>query len=142
MDGRVVLLWILTLLFWGSSPLLEKIALRAISPLLALAVRTGVAALALIFTVLFTGEVRHLPELTGRDVLVLGASGILAGALGMFTYFSLLKSGAASKVVPLTAAYPLVTALLALLILREELSWQRLLGILLTVSGLIILQKS
>jgi len=142
MDGRVVLLWVLTLFFWGASPLLEKVALKAVSPLLALAVRTGVAALILVLATLLTGEVREAQELSLRDVLVLGASGLLAGVLGMFTYFSLLKTGAASKIVPLTAAYPLVTAFMALVFLKENLSWERLLGILLTVAGLIILQKS
>ncbi|OAQ21464.1 EamA family transporter [Thermosulfurimonas dismutans] len=142
MDGRVVLLWVLTLFFWGSSPLLEKVALKAVSPLLALAVRTGVAALILVLVALLTGEVREVQELSLRNVLVLGASGLLAGVLGMFTYFSLLKTGAASKIVPLTAAYPLVTAFMALVFLKEDLSWERLLGILLTVTGLIILQKS
>jgi len=142
MDGRVVLLWVLTLFFWAASPLLEKVALKAVSPLLALAVRTGVAALILVLATLLTGEVREAQELSLRNVLVLGASGLLAGVLGMFTYFSLLKTGAASKIVPLTAAYPLVTAFMALVFLKENLSWERLLGILLTVAGLIILQKS
>jgi len=142
MDGQVFLLWLLTLFFWGSSPLLEKVALRAVSPLLALAVRTGVAGLALVLAVVMTGEVGQLMELRLRDFLVLAGSGLLAGFLGMLTYFMLLKSGAASKIVPLTAAYPLVTALLALVILREHLTPARLLGIFLTVVGLIILQRS
>ncbi len=142
MDTKILFLWLLTLFFWGSSPLLEKIALQAVSPLLALTLRTGVAALALSLAVVFTGEIKGVASLSLRDFLVLAGSGILAGFLGMLTYFSLLKTGAASKVVPLTAAYPLVTALLAFFLLREELSWTRILGIVLTVTGLIILQRS
>jgi len=142
MNGKALALWLLTLLFWGSSPLLEKLALRAVSPLLALTIRTSVAAVALVLAALLTGEAGGIPEVSPRDLLILGASGILAGFLGMLTYFSLLKTGAASKIVPLTAAYPLVTAVLALLVLREDLTPMRLLGILLTVAGLIILQRS
>ena len=142
MEGSIIFLWVLTLFFWGSSPLLEKVALKTVPPLLALALRTGIAALILILALLFTGEVRGIRELSLKEVLVLGASGLLAGVLGMFTYFSLLKTGAASKIVPLTAAYPLVTALMALLFLKEHLHWERLLGIILTVTGLVILQKS
>ena len=74
--------------------------------------------------------------------MALGGSGLIAGVLGMFTYFSLLKGGEASKIVPLTAAYPLVTALLSLVILGEKLSPLRLLGIFFTILGLIILQRS
>ncbi len=142
MSGKAVTLWLLTLLFWGSSPLLEKLALKAVSPLLALTIRTSVAALALILAVLFSGAAAEISAVTARDVFILAASGILAGFLGMFTYFSLLKTGEASRIVPLTAAYPLVTALLALVLLREHLTPLRLFGILLTISGLIILQRS
>ena len=142
MSGKAIVLWLLTLLFWGSSPLLEKLALRAVSPLLALTIRTSVAALALILAAVVSVEASEISAVSARDVFVLAASGILAGFLGMFTYFSLLKTGEASRIVPLTAAYPLVTALLALVFLREHLTPLRLFGILLTISGLIILQRS
>ncbi len=142
MEGHVILLWFLTLLFWGSAPLFEKWALRALDPLLALTLRTGLAALILLGASLLNHNWAAVSKLTWRDVLALAASGILAGVLGMFTYFSLLKSGQASKIVPMTAAYPLVTALLAFLFLGEKLSFLRIVGILLTILGLIILQKS
>jgi transporter family protein len=142
MDGKIIGLWILTLSFWGSAPLFEKIALRATDPLLALTLRSGMAVLILVLATLFTGKISQVQELTLRDFGALGASGLLAGVLGMFTYFSLLKTGQASKVVPLTAAYPLVTAILSLLFLGEKLTLMRLFGILLTISGLIILQRS
>ncbi len=142
MEGKVVALWLLTLLFWGSAPLFEKIGLRGTDPLLALTLRTGVAALILVLATLLSGKFSGMAALTWREFLALAMSGLVAGVLGMFTYFSLLKTGAASKIVPLTAAYPLVTALLAFLFLGEKLSLMRLLGILLTVAGLIILERS
>ena len=142
MDGKVLSLWILTLFFWGSAPLFEKMALRAADPLFALTLRTGVAALVLVLAMLFTGKISQANELTLRDFGALGASGLLAGVLGMFTYFSLLKTGQASKVVPLTAAYPFVTAILSLFFLGERLTIMRFFGILLTIVGLIILQRS
>ncbi len=142
MDAKAILLWILTLLFWGSAPIFEKAALHTLSPLFALTVRTSIAAAVLVLIASFSGELRLVTSLTKREVLVLAGSGIVAGVLGMFTYFSLLKTSAASKVVPLTAAYPLVTATLAFLLFKEELSWQRILGILLTIAGLVIVQRS
>lgn len=142
MPEGVLFLWFLTLLFWGSSPLLEKFALQAVDPWLALTLRTGFAALVLLGVSLGTGKFAQVSLLGWRDTLALLGSGLLAGVLGMFTYFSLLKSGAASKIVPLTAAYPLVTALLAYLFLGEKISLTRLLGIVLTILGLIILQRS
>ncbi|NPA48664.1 MAG: EamA family transporter [Thermodesulfobacteria bacterium] len=142
MEGRVLLLWLLTLFFWGSTPLFEKVALRGTDPLVALTLRTGLAALILCAATFFTGKAALLLSLSLKDYLALGISGLFAGVLGMFTYFSLLKSGAASKIVPLTAAYPLVTALCAALFLQEKITLLRLLGISLTILGLIILQRS
>ncbi len=142
MDGKVLYLWIFTLFFWGSAPLFEKVALRIAEPLLALTVRTGIAALALILITLFTGKIGQVNKLTIKDFGALVASGLLAGVLGMFTYFSLLKIGQASKVVPLTAAYPLVTAIFSFFFLGEKLTFMRFIGIMLTISGLIILQRS
>ncbi len=142
MDGKAFGLWLLTLLFWGSAPLFEKIALRGTDPLLALTVRTGLAAVVLFSLSLVTGKITAVGDLGWREALALAMSGLVAGVFGMFTYFSLLKTGAASKIVPLTAAYPLVTALLAFVVLGETLSFGRLLGILLTILGLIILQRN
>ncbi len=140
--GKTLLLWGLTLIFWGSAPLFEKIGLRGTTPLAALTIRTTLAAIVLLGASLFLGQASNLLSLSLRDYLALGVSGVLAGVLGMFTYFSLLKSGQASKIVPLTAAYPLVTALLSFLVLGEKLTLLRLLGISLTILGLIILQRS
>ncbi|HHI96618.1 MAG TPA: hypothetical protein ENJ96_02075 [Thermodesulfatator atlanticus] len=140
--GKTLLLWGLTLIFWGSAPLFEKIGLRGTTPLAALTIRTTLAAIVLLGASLFLGQASNLLSLSLRDYLALGVSGVLAGVLGMFTYFSLLKSGQASKIVPLTAAYPLVTALLSFLVLGEKLTPLRLLGISLTILGLIILQRS
>ncbi len=140
--GKTLLLWGLTLIFWGSAPLFEKIGLRGTTPLAALTIRTTLAAVVLLGASLFLGQASNLLSLSLRDYLALGVSGVLAGVLGMFTYFSLLKSGQASKIVPLTAAYPLVTALLSFLLLGEKLTPLRLLGISLTILGLIILQRS
>ena len=142
MSLKSLLLLGLTLLFWGSAPLFEKIGLRGASPLVALTVRTTLASLVLLSTCLLLGKTQALFSLTLRDYVALGGSGLIAGVLGMFTYFSLLKAGEASKIVPLTAAYPLVTALLSLVILGEKLSPLRLLGIFFTILGLIILQRS
>ncbi|OAG27944.1 EamA family transporter [Thermodesulfatator autotrophicus] len=142
MSSKAIFLWLLTIFFWGSAPLLERMALKGMSPLLALALRTGFAAILLVLAVLIGGEYKSVPQLGRKELGAALASGIVAGVLGMFTYFSLLKTGQASKVVPLTAAYPLVTAILSLLILGERITLMRFSGIIITILGLIILLRS
>jgi transporter family protein len=58
-------------------------------------------------------------------------------SLGML--YLALGSGPASRVIPMTSAYPLVTVVLALLILHEQLTATRLLGVALVVAGVALL---
>jgi transporter family protein len=68
------------------------------------------------------------------------ASGAFA-SVGLMTFFLALERGEASKVVPVTAAYPLVTAVLAALVLSEEVSLLRGLGTILVVLGIVQLGR-
>lgn len=60
-------------------------------------------------------------------VLAVGA-GVLT-CLGNAAYYDLLDRAKAATVVPLTALYPLVTVLLAVLVLKEKLNWFQLAGL-------------
>jgi len=80
-----------------------------------------------------------LNGLSTREVLL----GILAGAVngfGTWLLFASLERGAkASVAIPLTALYPLVTVLLALLFLHERLSVREWLGVGLAIIGGVLL---
>ena len=65
-----------------------------------------------------------------------GTSGVMAGLLAMWTYYTALKAGATSKIVPISACYPLVTALLSVLILKEGITVPRVMGTALIVLGI------
>ncbi|MCL4424521.1 MAG: EamA family transporter [Firmicutes bacterium] len=60
---------------------------------------------------------------------------------GHLAYYYALKSGEASRVTPVTAAYPVVTVLLVCLLLGEKLTWSKVVGVLLIVAGVILLKK-
>lgn len=142
MDQKTLILWLATLLFWGFSPVLEKLGLRRVDPLIGLFIRTLAAFLGITFVLFLTSEYEKLKVLTLRDFLYLAISGLMAGFLGMYFYFSLLKSHQASQIVPLTATYPLVASLLAILILKESLTLNKLLGTFLIVIGIYLLFKN
>lgn len=141
MEKSVFFLWILTLLFWGICPIIEKVGLKEIDPLLGLFIRTTFSFLALGIAVFLTGSFK-VETISLKTVFILFLSGIIGGFLGMLTYFSLLKAKEASQVVPLTSAYPLVSTLFAILFLKESLTFAKALGILLIVSGLFLLFKN
>ncbi len=140
MTKKTLVLWLLTIFLWGASPIVEKLGLKHIEPLPALFIRTLVALIFIFLTLSFTSGWK-LSGITMKDAAIISLSGILAGFLGMLTYFTLLKSREASRVVPLTSTYPLVTTILAVLILREKLNSNRLLGTLLVVLGVYLLFK-
>jgi bacterial/archaeal transporter family protein len=141
-DVVMLLLILTTMLLWGIAPILEKMGLRGVEPLTALFIRTGVVTLLLFIVHLWTGRIQDLSKVSFRSFSFLAASGILAGLVGTWAFFYALKSGLTSKVVPITAAYPLVTAILGILILGEGVTLQRILGIILTIIGIVLIRQS
>jgi bacterial/archaeal transporter family protein len=47
-----------------------------------------------------------------------------------------------SRVVPIVASYPLVTAILSVLVLREGITLQRIAGIMLAVVGIVLIKQN
>jgi transporter family protein len=56
-------------------------------------------------------------------------------------FFLAVDAADVSRVVPVTAAYPLVTVLAAVLVLSESISIERAVGMLLVVIGVIMLSR-
>ena len=131
----VLVLLILTAILWGSSPILEKIGLRYTSPLIALTVRSVGVTVILLITLASVGRLKELLSLEGKTIALFIISGTMAGLLGMWTYFGALKAGATSKIVPIAACYPLITAFLSVIFLKEGVTLVRLIGTILIVAG-------
>jgi len=135
-------LLIVTMLLWGSTPLLEKIGLKDVDPLAGILVRSFAVTIVLFLIYVFTGKLHELTKISFKNFSLFSASGIMAGLLGMWTYYYLLRTGMTTKIVPIAAAYPLITVVLSILILREEVTLQRIVGIVLTVLGIILIKQS
>jgi transporter family protein len=132
----VIFLLIVTMLLWGATPILEKMGLTKVDPLIGVTLRSAIVTVGLLVLTFLLGKGRALIELDGKSVLLFGASGLMAGIFGMWTYYMALKMEATSKIVPITACYPLVTALLSVLVLREGITLHRIIGTALIVSGI------
>jgi len=130
------LLLAITALCWGSTPILEKVGLKEVDPFVGVTVRSMAITAVLLAVAALSGRLRDIFSVDLRTVVIFSSSGILAGLLGMWTYFWALKMGATSRVVPIAASYPLVTALLGMLLLGEQVTLLRFLGIVLIVVGI------
>lgn len=130
-----------TAFFWGTAPILAKLGLARVEPLTALSIRTFGVAVALAAINLLGGTLPKIRAVEPRAWAFLLAEGAMASLLGHYAYFYALKFGKASSVVPVTAAYPLVAALIGWMVLHEHLSPGKIAGGLLVALGVILIKQ-
>ena len=123
---------------WGLAPIFEKISLQYMSPIFILSVRFFLVTALLVPFFISTNQVVLLPELNIKNILIILIPGLLA-VLGIFLYFNALSNSSASKIVPLTAVYPLFTCFYAYIFLKEDFSTEKIIGTVLIVAGVFIL---
>jgi len=107
-----------------------------VDPLIGVTIRSAIVTAGLLLLTFLLGRGRALIELEGKTIFLFGASGMMAGLLGMWTYYGALKMEATSKIVPIAACYPVVTALLSVLVLKEGVTFHRVVGTALIASGI------
>jgi bacterial/archaeal transporter family protein len=141
-DILSIFLLLVTMVLWGSTPLIEKLGLKDVDPLTGIFIRSLVITVILFVVYLLTGRLHELTKISVKNFSLFAASGIMAGLVAMWTYFYLLKEGMTSKIVPIAASYPLITAVLSIIVLGEQVTFQRIIGIILTIIGIILVKQS
>lgn len=136
MNNAVLFGGLALLLLWGMWGVAAKIAIKEIG--IQVVVWSQVASLALfpLYFVFF----KDLMPLNLSRVGVPWA--LLTGALGVsgtLILYLLLRAAPTSIVIPISALYPIVTVVLAYFFLQEELSPQRLLGVVLALAAIWLL---
>lgn len=126
------LFWtLLTLGSWGVWALLSKLIGDALSPGQSQALST--IGLAPVIIGLSLSKKLRVNAQRRRGIVLAFGAGVLT-CIGNIAYYRVLNSGAkAATVVPLTAMYPLVTMLLAVLLLKETLNRIQVVGIVLSL---------
>ncbi len=135
MSTQVFILLIITIMLWGSTPVIEKMALQTTDPFIGLVIRSLFVAFILIIVCLVSGKWSEVLDTPLKDKVLFSFSGLLAGLLGMYTYFLALKIIPVSKAVPIAASYPLVAAILGVVILGESVTLLRVMGTLFIIIG-------
>ncbi|MEW6669143.1 MAG: EamA family transporter [Thermodesulfobacteriota bacterium] len=124
---------------WGLWGLAGKLASRSVSPLsLVILGSTGALLIFPLYVLLFGGQFRFL----WRDLnFYWGLIAGVVGSIGGVFYYLALSKGEASRVVAITATYPLVTFVLAFLFLGEPFTLRKCLGILLALVAVALLSE-
>jgi transporter family protein len=126
------LLWsLVTIVFWGTWGLVSKIASNGVDAYTnQLLFTVGIAPLLIFVSWKVSRGIRgEKREKRSHGVFWAFLTGILGG-LGNMAYFeAMVKGGKASVVTPVTALFPMVTVLLALVFLKERLGRLQWLGL-------------
>ncbi len=129
---------LLSSVFAAFTSILAKMGIEGVNSNLATAIRTIVVVLMAWLIVFLTGAQTGLPEISRKSWIFLILSGIATG-LSWICYYKALQIGEASKVVPVDKLSIVLTVILAFLILHEQFTLKKLIGILLITAGTFVM---
>lgn len=135
----VTLLALLVAAIWGIAPIFEKLSLARVSPFTALTIRFMFTTGIVVVFSLVSGKFRDIKNVDPMSLLWICLGGLVGGVIGLLIYFVALKQGAATRIVPITATFPLFTAFYAYLFLNEQITATRVAGIVLVVFGVVLI---
>lgn len=131
---------VMAALVWGMAPILEKIGLRGASPLGGLFYRCVGVVLGLFVLSIFMVKPQEIRAIDVRSALFLVAGGFLASFIAQICFYNALKLGQVSRVVPVSASYPFIAALLGVLLLGESPNAFKLGGMIFIIIGVWLLK--
>jgi bacterial/archaeal transporter family protein len=123
-----MLLSILTVLLWGAWGLESKMIVDRISPWMN-QVLFSIGLFPLTVLMLFSKTLRRRGDKNRRGASYGLATGVLGGTGNIALYLALGTGGKASLVVPIVGLAPLVTIVLAFLILKESINRTQIAGL-------------
>lgn len=134
---------VLAVLAWGLWGLFSKLALRTVPPGLVQMTTSAVSFLLGLGLLLAQPGAARVVDGVGRSAPGMGWALAAAGANGVafVAYFTALRQREVSVVAALTATYPAVTCLLAVVFLGERLSLSRAGGLGLVLVGSYLLAR-
>ena len=135
MSVRAWILVALTTLVWGITPVIERKVMPGTDLLAGLTYRNTFSALLLIIAAVVMGKLTTVWTLTTSQYIGLSASAILGGTVGLGLFFAALKIAPASRIIPLTATFPMVTYVLSIWLLKEPFTFKGFLGVLFIILG-------
>lgn len=82
---------------------------------------------------------RQRPAFRPRTAWMLGATGLAINVAGAYAFSFALETGSASLVVPISSAYPVITVILAVALLKERIDKLHLVPLAMVIVGLVMI---
>jgi transporter family protein len=121
----------------AATAILAKVGVEGVPSTLATALRTLVVLLFAWGIALGLGEHRALASVSRRSLLFLALSGLATG-ISWLAYFRALQMAPAAWVAPIDKLSLPLTVLLAVVLLREPVSWQVVAGVTIMTAGALL----
>ena len=131
---------LLALVLWGVSPLFDKLGLARVTPLAGLTVRLLAAGVMGAVLATLAGTWRELAAAPRPALAWFLGSALFGAVLGQLAYYAAQRQEDVTRVLPIAAAYPLISAALAVLLLREGLTVPKIAGAALIVAGIVLIK--
>lgn len=132
------LMALLGAVFAALTSILGKLGVESVETNLATAIRTCVILLMAWLIVFSQGKHKALAAIDRRELMFISLSGLSTGASWLFYYYAIQK-GLVSVVVPIDKMSILVSVFFSRLVFGEKLSRSALLGLILMLSGTLIM---
>ncbi len=141
LSRRSLVFALLAFFAWGAWSLTSKVAVDAVSAgnLFGFYVISSLTAPVLYAWVRRVRPAHFKGENPTKLAWTMGAVALMLNVIGAFAYTYALEGGNASLVVPVTSAYPIVTAILAVMLLKERVTWPQAAALLVVVAGLVMI---
>ncbi len=120
---------------WGIVPILEKIGLSKIDPLVGLFYRSFGVILGGVILGAFFLKGDQIRNVDLKTVSILLLSGFLASFVAQIFFYNGLKVGEVSRIVPIAGSFPLITFVLGVLIFGESITLSKVVGLICIVAG-------
>ena len=125
---------------WGVGGYFEKKGLHMgnLAPQMGITIRTFVALI--ILGIVSMPYWKTIPQARTKALayMIIGG-GIVAGSVGMLCFYHALKAGNLDQVMPIAFTSPLFGAMMGIIFAGEPLTFKTGAGILLTISGIVVL---
>ena len=128
---------LLSAFFAAITAILAKIGIKDVNSNLATAIRTVVILIFAWGIVFFQGTAKDIPSISRFSLLFLILSGLATGLSWIF-YFKALQMGHASQVAPIDKLSLVITIILSVIILKENLTVSVIVGTVLMAAGAIL----
>lgn len=130
---------LLALFLWGLWGFCEKVASRSVIPG-NLVILSTLGSLT-VFPIYLFVFARHLKFQWQNPDYFMSLAGGMAGAIGGLFFYFAISRGEASRVVVVTALYPMITVILANLFLNEAFSPSKIAGVVCAIAAMILLTR-